>query len=168
VGTEPTTRGEPTHQWLSQVDCRTAAELLKAGRYRRVAELLHKAQAASETAGDAILADILAAARRICLALGACQAEVEWHQRAHEEADRREHELQQQLHAILDLVSGGEAPGTPEMSSAVPTMDLSQPERYIPESTERPSLWQRLQNLLGRGRLHRPLRRLRCRLHAPL
>jgi DNA-binding SARP family transcriptional activator len=151
VGTEPTTRGEPTHQWLSQVDCRTAAELLKAGRYRRVAELLHKAQAASETAGDAVLADILAAARRICLALAACRAEVEWHQRAYEEADQRKHELKQQLHAILDIVSGRKAPETPEMWSAVRTMDPSQPERDPPESEERLSLWQRLQNLLGRG-----------------
>lgn len=148
MGTEPTTKGEPTHQWLSQADCRTAAELLKAGRYRRVAELLHKAQAASETAGDAVLADILAAARRICLALAACQAEVEWHRRAYEGAGQREHELKQQLHAILDLVTGREAP---EMWSAVPTMDLSQPERDASESKQRPSLWQRLQNLLGQG-----------------
>jgi DNA-binding SARP family transcriptional activator len=124
-------------------------EVLRAGRYRRVAELLHKAQAASETAGDAILADILAAARRICLALAACQAEVEWHQRACEEADQREHELKQQLHAILDLVTGREAPETPEMWSAVPTTDLSQPERDTHESAERPSLWQRIQSLLG-------------------
>ena len=152
-----TTKGE-TAGWPveGQASWRTAGELLRAGQYQRGAELLHEAQVASEKAGDAILADILAAARRISLALATCQAEVEWHRQAHEDAGTRERELKQQLHAILNAVSGRERPETREVLSAVPTAELSQPQLSTSKSVERPSLWQRIQSLLRRGPLPRP------------
>jgi DNA-binding SARP family transcriptional activator len=133
---------------------RRAYELLKAGQYERVAELLGKAQVASEQKGDSSLAQILAAARRICLACRQCRAEVEWHQHACEEAGQREHELKQQLYAIFDLISGRETPETPrkpEALSPVPMDGLSLPERDAPESVGRLSLWQRIQSLLGQA-----------------
>jgi DNA-binding SARP family transcriptional activator len=127
-------------------------ELLKAGQYERVAELLREAQVASERTGDAILAHILDAARRICLACSQCRTEGEWHQRACEEADQREHELRQQLHTILDLISGHDPPETPEKREgppSAPTTVMGLSERGPPGSVERLSLWQRIQALLG-------------------
>jgi DNA-binding SARP family transcriptional activator len=121
-----------------------------------VAGLLHEAQVASEKTGDAVLADILAAAHRICLALAACQAEVEWHRQAHEEAGTRERELRQQLHAILDLVSGREALEMRELPPTVPKAKVSPSERSPPEPKEHLGLWQRIQTLLGRRPPVRP------------
>jgi len=128
-------------------------QLLKAGQYEQVAELLHEAQVASERTGDAIPAHILDAARRICLACSQCRAEIEWHRRAYEGADQREHELRQKLHAILDLISGRGLPETREKREgppSIPTAEMSLPERGLPEPVERLSLWQRIQALLGR------------------
>jgi DNA-binding SARP family transcriptional activator len=130
-----------------------AGQLLKAGQYEQVAELLREAQIASERTGDAIPAHILDAARRICLACSQCRAEIEWHRRAYEEADQREHELRQQLHTILDLISGRGAPQKPEKRErppSAPTIEMSLPERDISESAERLNLWQRIKALLGR------------------
>jgi DNA-binding SARP family transcriptional activator len=145
--------GNPGRPVESQVRWHMAGELLKAGQYEQVAELLHEAQVASERTGDAIPAHILDAARRICLACSQCRAEIEWHRRAYEGADQREHELRQKLHAILDLISGRglpETPGKREGPPSIPTAEMSLPERGLPEPVERLSLWQRIQALLGR------------------
>lgn len=137
-----------------QASWHNAGQLLKAGQYERVAELLHEAQVASRQAGDAILADILAAAHQICRACTQHQGEVEWHRRAHDEAGRRERELEEQLHAILDLVGeyGGRQTGDKrKKSSPIRTAELNPPQSNAPEFVERFSPWQRMQSLLGRG-----------------
>jgi DNA-binding SARP family transcriptional activator len=105
-----------------QADWRTTYKLLNEGQYEQVAEFLGKAQTASERTGDASLAQILAAARRICLACSQSHAETEWHHRAHQEAAQRERELGQQLQAILDLITEREAPKTPEKREALPLL----------------------------------------------
>jgi len=118
-----------------------------------VAAVLYEAQIASERAGDAILADTLAAARQICLAGDQCRAEVEWHRRACEKADQREQELRQQIYSILDLIGGRGAPKTrevPARSSSASTVEVGMLERDAPQTIESPSLWQRVQTLLGR------------------
>lgn len=151
-----TTMGEANPGWLSegQASWHNAGQLLKAGQYDRVAELLHEAQVAGRQAGDAILADILAAAHQICRACTHYQAEIEWHRRAHEEAGRRERELEQQLHAIIDLVTEYGARQTGEKrtgSSPIHTAELNPPDSNVSESVERFRPWQRIQSLLGRG-----------------
>ena len=136
-------RADPGQPIKGQANWHTVGELLKAGQYERVAELLHEAQAASERTGDAIPAHILDAARRISLALAACQAEVERHRRAHEEADQREHELRQQLHTILDLIGRRGALEMLEKREgppSAPTVETSLPERDPLQPAERPSL----------------------------
>jgi DNA-binding SARP family transcriptional activator len=147
--------------WLvgDQARWRTAGKILEARQYERVAELLHEAQAASEQTGDANLARVLTVACRICLECSQCRIEVEWHRQAHEEADEREHRLRQQLHTVLDLIDGREAPETPETRErppSAPTVETSLPECGSPEPVERLSLWQRIQSLLGRGVGPRP------------
>lgn len=124
---------------------------LKTGQYERLAELLGKAQVANEQIGDSSLAQILAAARRISLACSQSQAEAEWHQQAYQKADQREHELRQQLQAILDLVNGREGPGTQEERGTplTPIAEPSSSERIHSAPSKRPSLWQRVQDLLG-------------------
>jgi len=138
----------------SLVSCRTAGELPTVGQCEQVAEFLCGAQGASEQAGDEILTHILAVACRICLACSQCRAEIEWHRRVCEVADQREHELRQQFHTILELISGHDLPKPLEKREgppSAPAVEMSLPERGLPEPVERPSLWQRLQSLLGRS-----------------
>ena len=77
--------------------CRLAGELLQASQYEQVAAVLRSAQENSTQAGDAVLAHMLDAARRVCVALLACHAEVERHREAFRETERREQELRQEL-----------------------------------------------------------------------
>ncbi len=138
----------------SQIHFRTAGELLETGQYERVAKTLHKAQITSEQTGDAVMTHILDAARRICLVCSQCRVEVETHLRAYAEAEQRERELRQQLCAILDLIGGRKALETPEKQErppSTPKVGISPPEHSAPEPTERLSLWQRIQGLMGRG-----------------
>jgi DNA-binding SARP family transcriptional activator len=142
-------RGNPGRPAKDQINWHMAGELLKAGQYEQVAELLHEAQAASERTGDAIPAHILDAARRICLACSQCRSEAEWHQEAYESADQREHELKRQLHMILNLINGRGTPETPEKRKEPPSAPTA--AMSLPEPVDRPSLWQRIQSLLGLG-----------------
>ena len=138
----------------NQARWRTVGELLEARQYEQVAELLQEAQVANEQTGDAVLTHVLAVACRICLACSQCRTEIEWHRRACEEADQREHELRQQLLTILDLASGGESPETVEKREgppSAPTVEIGLPERSLLKPVARPSLWRRIQTTLGRG-----------------
>ena len=122
-----------------QSDWRIACELLAAGQYERVAQLLGEAQTAHENVGDVGLAQMLAAARGICLACNQVRTEGEWHRQAQQEAGQREGELRQQLLAILDLVNG-----------RVPMAQPSLSEPGAPPPSRRPGLKQRIRGLLGR------------------
>jgi two-component SAPR family response regulator len=150
-----------------QTEWRTAYELLKAGQYEKVAEFLGKAQSASERTGDASLAQILAAARRICLACSQSRAETEWHHRAHQEAAERENELRQQLQALLDLVNGYEPLDAEQKGRTAPPVAPAEPsltERALPEARRHPGLWQRIQSLLGQEpNLHHQVREMSTR-----
>ena len=150
-----TAKQEPTREEvaLDHFDWHILSELLEAGQYERATELLHQAQLISEAANEAFLADILAAAHRICLACSQCQAEVVWLRQGYEVAEQREHELGQQLQAILDLVSKRSAPEARERrpgALAPPTVTGDLPARDMPESGERSGLLQRVQSLFGR------------------
>jgi DNA-binding SARP family transcriptional activator len=115
---------------------RAAAELLEAGEYERLAELLERA--AHDRQGEAIPAQTLDLARRICLACSQSQAEAKWHQQARAEAAQREEKLRLQLDALLHLDGEG------DRSEAAPPP---------PEPVEPLSLRQRLNALLhGRPR----------------
>jgi DNA-binding SARP family transcriptional activator len=150
------TKGGAEANWpvVDPASWHTVGELLRTGQYERLAKILHRAQVASEQMGDAALAHILDAARRICLACTECRAEAERHRQACEEADRREQELSHKLRAILDLASEDAPSGTPEgreRSPSAPTHEMSVGERGPPEPAERLSLRQRIQCLLWRG-----------------
>ncbi|MDY7079366.1 MAG: BTAD domain-containing putative transcriptional regulator, partial [Chloroflexota bacterium] len=149
-------RGGANLEWPVEglVICSTAGALPTVGQCEQVAEFLRQAQVASEQTGDAVLTQVLAVAHRICLACSQCRAEIEWHRQACEVADQREMELRQQFHTILDLISGLEAPETPEKRKgppSTPKVEISLPEAGLPKPEERPSLWQRIRGLLGWG-----------------
>ena len=118
----------------------TVTELLHSGEYERLAELLDRVRLAREEQGDALSAQTLDLARRICLVCSQSQAEVEWHQQAGTEAAQREHKLRQQLDALLDLT------GTREQLQGAPTPL---------EPVESISWRQRLQGLLRRRSVSR-------------
>jgi len=141
-------------------DWRRASELIQAGQYRQVAEILREAQAASEQMGNRVLAGTLAAACQICLACSQCRAQAEWHRQAHEEADGRERDLRQKLRAILDLASGRASPDTPgkqESEPNTPRVEIHPRERDVPGLVKRHALWQRVQSFVERvSRPHSP------------
>jgi DNA-binding SARP family transcriptional activator len=130
-----------------------SCELLNAGQYEELAQFLDQAATTGKPSGDVGLVQILAAAHRICLALGQCHAEVEWHRQAFRQADHREDELRQQLHLILNLISSWGAPDTGLRPGAydAPALELTLPEHMSVESVTRPGLWQQIQDLLGRS-----------------
>ncbi len=137
-----------------QTHFRAASELLDTRQYERAAEILQQAQITSKQTGNGILVRILDAARRICLACNQYQIEVESHQQACKEAKQREHELRQQLYAILDLISTHDSPEAPKKRERLPNplaVETSLLEYLSPERVGRPSLWQRIQRLLGWG-----------------
>jgi DNA-binding SARP family transcriptional activator len=114
---------------------RAATELLEAGEYERLAELLSSARAACDQDRDAIPAQALDLARRICLACSQSHAEAEWHRQAREEAAQRGCQLRDQLDALLHL-AGAEA-RNPAAAD-------------LPAWVESPSLWRRIQGILHR------------------
>jgi DNA-binding SARP family transcriptional activator len=136
-------------------DWRQACELLKAGQYEQVGELLSEVQATSQQSGDAGLAQILAAARRICLACSQSQAESEWHEHARQQADQRGRELRQQLQAIFDLVNGGEIPDVQEAREASHTL-ITEPS-LSERNTFASRLRQRVRNYLAQVRGSQPV-----------
>jgi len=83
-----------------QTDWGIVSEMLDAGRYDEVAELLRQAQELSEKTGHHALSDVLAATRQICLVCSQLQNEMERHRRAQKDARDRECELKRQ---VLDL-----------------------------------------------------------------
>lgn len=131
VTTDGSTSGWPKDRALA---C-AVAELLDAGQYESLAELLDRARAACDQQGDTIPAHTLDLARRICLACSQSRAETEWLHQASEEAAKREDGLRQQLSILLDL--GGEW----DQNALVPG---------LPQPAEPPSLRQRLQGILRR------------------
>jgi DNA-binding SARP family transcriptional activator len=144
---------QPLENHLKATLAHTTGELLKAKQYVRIAELLHDAQIVYEQMGNAILGDILAAARQICLTCVQYQAEQEWHQRAREEVGRRECELERLLLTILDLIGRGRESEAQQPTTA-PIVLANEP--HLPgfdtfEVDEHLSLWQRIQGLLGQG-----------------
>ncbi|HSR30958.1 MAG TPA: BTAD domain-containing putative transcriptional regulator [Anaerolineae bacterium] len=130
---------------------RAATELLAAGQYERLAELLHQVQLAHDRQGDTIPAHVLVLARRICLACSQSQAEADWHQQACEEAAQREDKLRHQLTTLLDLVSERDlsfVPGEWDLIPDAPPAALGPPAPDLPEPAEPLSLWQRIQGVL--------------------
>lgn len=147
---EPSSEESPE----SCIDEQIISELLEAKQYGQLTQLLHKSQIACEQTNDRICADILAAAHQICLACSQCQAERAWYQQAHDETGQRERKLKQYLQAILDSLSdrdGSKALQQQARLPARPTTELDAIESESPYFGEHLNLWQRVQNLLGRG-----------------
>lgn len=85
-----------------QTDWGIVSEMLNAGRYDEVAELLRQAREISEKTGHNALSGILAATRQICLVCSQLQNEMERHRRAQEDAWDRECELKRQVMDLFD------------------------------------------------------------------
>src|SRR5262249_12908613 len=88
------------------------SEMLNAGCYDEVAELLRQAQEISEKTGHNALSDVLAATRQICLVCSQLQNEMERHRRAQQDAWDRECELKRQIIDLFDSACkiSGETP----------------------------------------------------------
>jgi DNA-binding SARP family transcriptional activator len=126
--------------WLAdtQADWYSICELLQAARYEQAAQLLCEAQQMNERLGRPMIAEILAAMRFLCLACSQCRAEVAWHEHAHEKAGKREHELKQQLQAILELIGPGDLATVAVLARPQPDASVKLPghmSNRLPETT---------------------------------
>lgn len=83
----------------------TLAALLESGQYQHAVELLREVQASSQRASEGALAGILAATLEICMVMSQCQAQVEWHRQAAEEARQQEQQLAQRFETMLALAN---------------------------------------------------------------
>lgn len=149
----------PGHSTKNRARWHAIDDLLYAGQYGQVAQRLHQMQAANQRTGDATPMHALDAARRICMACRQCREEAAWHQRASQEADRRERALRQQLDRLIDLVSGREMLATlenPEVQPSTYVVWAHPSEHGPPELAERPGLRRRLQHSLWQRSLPRP------------
>jgi DNA-binding SARP family transcriptional activator len=122
---------DPDQSFENQDERQRTENLIEEDRYDQIADRFQQAQAISLQAGNKFLADILAAAKQICLACDQSKAEAAWHRWASESASQRETVLKQQLYSLLSLVNG-----------EVVTQLSEAPQR---------SLWQSLQKLLRPG-----------------
>jgi DNA-binding SARP family transcriptional activator len=141
--------GDFTPGWSlpDQALLQTAAQLLKAGQYEQVVEVLRDAQSVMERRGDAPAGQLLAMAERISRACIQSRAEMQWHQHAYSEAEQRERELQIQLGSLLLLMCSGKEAEAMEPSPVATSAALSHPTPAGLKSLERPGFLRRIKGL---------------------
>jgi DNA-binding SARP family transcriptional activator len=83
----------------------SAGRLLDAGHYREAADLLLRLERSRQAVGDVVEVEILAAARRLCLACLRQSEEMNAQHQAAQAAEGMEHRLRERLSAILDLAA---------------------------------------------------------------
>jgi DNA-binding SARP family transcriptional activator len=98
----------------------SASRLLDGRRYEEAAELLAALERSHDAAGDAVEAEILAAARRLCLACGHHRDEMDAQDQAAQAAAGMERRLRDRLNAILDLAATRSLVGPPEPAAHRP------------------------------------------------
>lgn len=131
----------PPGQWPEVVDA------LNTSNYERVLNWLRVIGASARTPDEIKLIQI---ALQVCLACIHCRSEIEWHNRARHEADKREKELRQGLQTILDTIINAKEGQDPTVAQ------FSPPYLFIPSlrthftSMLRKSsgIWKQLQTLL--------------------
>jgi DNA-binding SARP family transcriptional activator len=96
----------------------SASRLLDRGRYDEAAEVLAALERSHEASGDAVEVEILAAARRLCLACSHHREELEAQNQAADAAAGMERRLRDRLGAILDLAATRSLIGPPEPAPA--------------------------------------------------
>lgn len=116
--------------------------------YERVSDLLRVIGMSDNLADQTELIKI---ALQVCLACIHSRSEVEWHRRAGQEADERERELRQGLETILAAIIKAKVVWEPTLKKRLPRHILSPPsrEKSTSEIRKSPSIWERIQALLG-------------------
>lgn len=133
------------------IDYPAAHDLLDARLYLQVVEILQQQQVANEQRGDRTAVYMLGMAQRLCEACHQFHLEANQHQHAREEANKREREFRQYIHAFLDLLSRRQQPQLPGGQEQLSESEMIEPqplESIAPPPEEHPSLWQRLQSFL--------------------
>ena len=105
----------------------SAGRLLDARRYEEAAEVIRGLERSHQAAGDAVEAEILAAARRLCLACGHQREEMDAQHHAAQAAVGMERRLRERLGAILDLAATRSLIAPADPAPAAPTEPSSTP-----------------------------------------
>lgn len=125
---------------------------LDAEQYALIADLLEELQRATARKGNTPLAAILQAASQLNLTCSHYQLEAKSHWQAYQDAVKREHELRQQLQAILSLISQEETAETQKLQAVLAILAVTSvaPSKTSPQPAAATSLGvlQRLQNFL--------------------
>jgi DNA-binding SARP family transcriptional activator len=106
----------------------SASRLLERGRYEEAAEVLAALERSREVAGDAVEVEILAAARRLCLACQHHREELEAQNQAAAAAAGMERRLRDRLGALLDLAATRSLIGPLEPAAPAAPVD-AEPEQ---------------------------------------
>lgn len=145
----PRAGDNPAARWIA-VDPATlsrARAALRAEEYARLASLLQAQQQAAEREAATATAELLMAARQLCLAAGETLAEMGWHEQALGEAAARVDELNRRLDAALRLLGPGDGGATAVAGAVAPAVDDGETE------PTRPTLWARVRDFFGLGPL---------------
>ena len=115
---------QPSEAYERQADLHKLAKLIESGQYDQLAKLLSQSQITNEQVGESFQAEMLSAARHICLACSRSRSEMDWHRHAEQEAGDRERELKRQLYALLEIINveveGAAQAGTKQNASDDP------------------------------------------------
>jgi DNA-binding SARP family transcriptional activator len=121
------TRGPTTISLNGTSDDRalgSASRLLDGRRYAEAAELLGALERSHDAAGDAVEVEILAAARRLCLACRHHREEMEAQHHAAQAAAGMERRLLDRLNSLLDLAATRSLVGPPEPAAPGPSVTV--------------------------------------------
>ncbi len=129
-------------------------DLLTAGQYEQAAEVIHRAQIATEHTANTDVSQLLAAARLMCLTAGQNYLEIEWHQWAAQEAEKRRIESIERLCELLErvdfLLSRQRRPAT-EPARMIVSNQAVQPSTNGVHLMPDHSVWRTIIKLLKRG-----------------
>jgi DNA-binding SARP family transcriptional activator len=115
----PVTSGPTTTSPLSDDRALfSAGQLLAAGRYEDAADAIRGVQRMREAAGDAVESEILAAARRLCMACSHQRDEMNAQHHAAEAAAGMEQRLRDRVTAMLELAATRSLMGPPQPADA--------------------------------------------------
>jgi len=108
----------------------SAGQLLEAGRYREAAEVIRSIERSCQAAGDAVEAEILAAARRLCLACSHQRQEMDAQHHAAKASAGMERRLRDRVSGILDLAATRSlvGPAPSEAASTPAPRQAAEPE----------------------------------------
>ncbi|RIK36404.1 MAG: hypothetical protein DCC55_27385 [Chloroflexi bacterium] len=123
------------------IDWRTVGQLLEAGQYDQVVDLLDLSGRTGEQVEHPLLTPAVAAVHQISLACRQCRADVEWHRQAGEAATHHEDQLRAYAQVFIERIYEWQTGETREAASSDEIQPAEFEVRQVGEPTD---WWQRI------------------------